>query len=365
MKKLITLVAVSLLLISGVVVAGLGSETGGSSTDSTDSADNTAYQYWGAADGNGNENVFVTGGKSYTSPVLKWHTEKKLVLKVQYINKNALPNPVAYEVSLKTEGSSDFTAITLDEDSEGTSYGLSISIEKQTMKILGKRQNAQMSFVLAASDTSLLSSVESLKVDIKTTFSGSNPISTSYTIDIYHPPKIVLNQPENGEGKIGYRVGSVENGDVSIGDTVELFVTVNDGYVFYQWVSSLENPIVDDIFTMPEEDVVLSAKFTKIDYTLSCTKAEVQYGGNLVLDIKVTFNNPSKVLEDPHFFIIAKYDESKVINVYSQVSLSESPGTSRIALSSLGLQDVFVEIVDGISSGLPEYHGYCHYPVSG
>ena len=108
---------------------------------------------------------------------------------------------------------------------------------------------------------------------------------------------------------------------------------------------------------MPNKAVSISAKFLKIDYYLSCTEA-TGFGGNTVLDIDIKASDTARNLDDPRLFVIAKYDDHKVLNAYCSVDLT---GTARIAVSSQGLVEVIVELVDGISSGLPDYCGVCQY----
>ena len=168
-------------------------------------------------------------------------------------------------------------------------------------------------------------------------------------ITVKNPYNIILNQTSGG-------VISAEPGKALEGSIIKLTSTPDAGCIFVEWICD-DVEIVDNQFTMPNKAVSISAKFLKIDYYLFCTEA-TGFGGNTVLDIDIKASDTARNLGDPRLFVIAKYDDHKVLNAYCSVDLT---GTARIAVSSQGLVEVIVELVDGISSGLPDYCGVCQY----
>ena len=101
---------------------------------------------------------------------------------------------------------------------------------------------------------------------------------------------VVINN-EDGTQQIveGYpvsiNVNNAEYGSVSApyvaqtGNTVTLTATANEGYEFVEWQVDTENAtIVDNSFTMPAEAVVITAVFEPIDYTVSVSANNTEYG---------------------------------------------------------------------------------------
>lgn len=193
----------------------------------------------------------------------------------------------------------------------------------------------------------------SLKVTV-----NSDGKDTTYTLNVSNitvcnPFLITVGEPQGG------RIVA-SPGQALEGAEITLNYTPDEGYIFVEWISDDVTVGDNNTFVMPAKDVDISAKFLKNDYVLSCKEA-TSFGGNTVIDIEIKKSSGARTLDDPRLFVIAKYDDYKVINAYCSVDLAKG---GRLAVSSQGLTEVIVELVDGISDGLPDYCGVVQHVVT-
>lgn len=321
---MMTIAVGALLLLSVVVIFSIDPYSGES--NSGNSNEEREIQYYGC---NGNKdkngsNVIQTTGKAKVSGEFTWDSSKMLNIAVK---------PMGY-----------------DPDAESGKYkitGASCGIDLQILSITGNGKMRTISFGLTLNNDVDSGTDVYFKIEIK-----GNKLTRTLDVSgitVMNPYKITLNQTSGG-------VISAEPGKALEGSIIKLTSTPDAGCIFVEWICD-DVEIVDNQFTMPNKAVSISAKFLKIDYYLSCTEA-TGFGGNTVLDIDIKASDTARNLDDPRLFVIAKYDDHKVLNAYCSVDLT---GTARIAVSSQGLVEVIVELVDGISSGLPDYCGVCQY----
>lgn len=322
--KMMTIAVGALLLLSVVVIFSIDPYSGESNSENSN--EGREIQYYGS-NGNGDKlasNVIQKGGIAKKVGEFTWDSSKMLNIAVKPMGCNPDTESVKYKI-----------------------IGASCGIDLQILSITGGGQIRTISFGLT-----LNSAVNSgTDVNFKIEITGSK---LTWTLDVSgitvkNPYNITLNQTSGG-------VISAEPGRALEGSIIKLTSTPDAGCIFVEWICD-DVEIVDNQFTMPNKAVSISAKFLKIDYYLSCTEA-TGFGGNTVLDIDIKASDTARNLDDPRLFVIAKYDDHKVLNAYCSVDLT---GTARIAVSSQGLVEVIVELVDGISSGLPDYCGVCQY----
>lgn len=326
--KMMTIAVGALLLLSAVVIIDIDPYSGES--NSGNSNEEREIQYYGS-NGNGfelgsnimNKNVIRKADGEFT-----WDSSKTLNIAVK---------PMGYMV--KDVESVEYQITGTSCDIIAKHQILSFSIDKNVRTI-------SFGFTLI---NDVVSGTD-VKFEIKI-MSGE---STWWALDVSgitvkNPYNITLNQTSGG-------VISAEPDRALEGSIIKLTSIPDAGCIFVEWICD-DVEIVDNQFTMPNKAVSISAKFLKIDYYLSCTEA-TGFGGNTVLDIGIKASDTARNLDDPRLFVIAKYDDHKVLNAYCSVDLTE---TARIAVSSQGLVEVIVELVDGISSGLPDYCGVCQY----
>lgn len=325
---MMTIAVGALLLLSAVVIFNIDPYSGESNSE--DSNEEIDIQYYGE-NGNGEmlsyNNIKKTGSK--VNGEFTWDSSKMLNIAVTpmgYTNTDA--KKVNYRI---TDASCDITADIL-----------SITPMSSLKKI-------SFGFTLKSGVDSGTDVTFKIEIDEEKNNKTSTWILDVSGITVMNPYNITLNQTSGG-------VISAEPGRALEGSIIKLTSTPDAGCIFVEWICD-DVKIVDNQFTMPNKAVSISAKFLKIDYYLSCTEA-TGFGGNTVLDIDIKASDTARNLDDPRLFVIAKYDDHKVLNAYCSVDLT---GTARIAVSSQGLVEVIVELVNGISSGLPDYCGVCQY----
>ncbi len=326
--KMMTIAVGALLLLSAVVIIDIDPYSGES--NSGNSNEEREIQYYGS-----NGNRFELGSNIMNKNVIRkvngeftWDSSKTLNIAVK---------PMGYMVKDVESVKYQITGTSCDIIAKHQI--LSFSIDKNVRTI-------SFGFTLI---NDVVSGTD-VNFEIKI-MSGE---STWWALDVSgitvkNPYNITLNQTSGG-------VISAEPGRALEGSIIKLTSIPDAGCIFVEWICD-DVEIVDNQFTMPNKAVSISAKFLKIDYYLSCTEA-TGFGGNTVLDIGIKASDTAHNLDDPRLFVIAKYDDHKVLNAYCSVDLTE---TARIAVSSQGLVEVIVELVDGISSGLPDYCGVCQY----
>lgn len=324
--KIMTIAVGALLLLSAVVIFNIDLYSGESNSE--DSNEEREIQYYGS-NGNGEEKASNGIMRNETSKVngeFTWDSSKILNIAV---NLKGYTNNVLNAKDYKITGSSD-------------------TIAKH--QILSFSKSGILAFI--SFGFTLIDGVDSgidVEFGITIEVNGLSWTLNVSGITVKNPYNIILNQTSGG-------VISAEPGKALEGSIIRLTSTPDAGCIFVEWICD-DVEIVDNQFTMPNKAVSISAKFLKIDYYLSCTEA-TGFGGNTVLDIDIKASDTARNLDDPRLFVIAKYDDHKVLNAYCSVDLT---GTARIAVSSQGLVEVIVELVDGISSGLPDYCGVCQY----
>lgn len=326
--KMMTIAVGALLLLSAVVIFNIDPYSGESNSE--DSNEEREIQYYGS-NGNGNKLAFNTIQKEGTAKVVgefTWDSSKMLNIAVSPLKyTNTSEGAVEYEIT-------------------GASYGNIANHQVLSISIKGPLKIISFGFTLKNG----VNSGTDVNFDIKIKDNGVVTWTLNVSgITVKNPYNITLNQASGG-------VISAEPDKALEGSIIKLTSTPDAGCIFVEWICD-DVEIVDNQFTMPNKAVSISAKFLKIDYYLSCTEA-MGFGGNTVLDIDIKASDTARNLNDPRLFVIAKYDDHKVLNAYCSVDLS---GTARIAVSSQGLVEVIVELVDGISSGLPDYCGVCQY----
>jgi hypothetical protein len=143
------------------------------------------------------------------------------------------------------------------------------------------------------------------------------------------------------------------------GETVTITATPSKGYT----LKSLSSEQITGLsassssFEMPACDVTISVEFEQMSQ-LTCAKVDVP--GPTTLDISVAADI-GVGMTNPMFLIAGTYEGDIVINAYSRISVG-TDHTERIALSTQGLQEIFIQLVDGISSNPTGY--YCIYHPS-
>ena len=324
--KIMTIAVGALLLLSAVVIFNIDPYSGESNSENSN--EEREIQYYGS-NGNGNEkasNGIMRNGTSRVNGEFTWDSSKTLNIAV---NLKGYTNNVLDAKNYRITGSLDVIA------------------EHQ---ILSFSKSGMLAFI--SFGFTLIDGVDSgidVEFEIVIEVDGLSWTLNVSGITVKNPYNIILNQTSGG-------VISAEPGKALEGSIIKLTSTPDAGCIFVEWICD-DVEIVDNQFTMPNKAVSISAKFLKIDYYLSCTEA-TGFGGNTVLDIDIKASDTARNLNDPRLFVIAKYDDHKVLNAYCSVDLT---GTARIAVSSQGLVEVIVELVDGISSGLPDYCGVCQY----
>lgn len=325
--KIMTIAVGALLLLSAVVIFNIDPYSGESNSE--DSNEEREIQYYGHR-GNGIEGTSNNIMKGQTTDVdvgFNWDSSKKLNIAVnlkQY--KNIDQNAVIYSI---------------------TGASCNIIANHQILSFDGKGLLAFISFGFTLIDS--VASGTEVEFGITIEDNGSFWTLNVSGIVVKNPYNIILNQTSGG-------VISAEPDKALEGSIIKLTSKPGEGCIFVEWICD-DVEIIDNQFTMPNKAVSISAKFLKIDYYLSCTEA-TGFGGNTVLDIDIKASDTARNLDDPRLFVIAKYDDHKVLNAYCSVDLTD---IARIAVSSQGLVEVIVELVDGISSGLPDYCGVCQY----
>lgn len=317
-----------LLLLSAVVIFNIDPYSGESNSE--DSNEERKIQYYGY-NGNGIEkasNNLVNDGTVAVNSEFTWDSSKILNI----------------AVNLKKYTNKDSKAVNY------TITGISCNniAKHQILSFTGNGMMAKISFGFT-----LIDSVDS-GIDVEFGITIYDGKKSSWTLNVSgitvkNPYNIILNQTSGG-------VISAEPDKALEGSIIKLTSKPGEGCIFVEWICD-DVEIIDNQFTMPNKAVSISAKFLKIDYYLSCTEA-TGFGGNTVLDIDIKASDTARNLDDPRLFVIAKYNDHKVLNAYCSVDLTH---TARIAVSSQGLVEVIVELVNGISSGLPDYCGVCQY----
>ena len=142
------------------------------------------------------------------------------------------------------------------------------------------------------------------------------------------------------------------------GETITLTATISKGY----YLKSISSQQIDGLskesktFVMPASNVTIAVEFEQMAQ-LTFTKTESS--GMIILDVTVAASIGSE-LEDPTFLIAGTYNGDIVVNAYSHIKVGTNH-VERVALSSAGLQEIFVQVVDGLSSNPTGY--FCVYTV--
>ncbi|WII07982.1 hypothetical protein PED39_01960 [Methanomassiliicoccales archaeon LGM-RCC1] len=155
-------------------------------------------------------------------------------------------------------------------------------------------------------------------------------------------------------------------------DVIELTPTPAEGYVFKNWNVTSGGVTVgsDNRFTMGESAVTIEAVFEKVQdqpqvpEASSMTCSGIKDGSNIVLSIQIDGKSDVTSMQDPRLFITVKYGNqgSTVINYYSKPVLTNGSGSDVAIFSAEGLNQVVVQLVDGVTNGLPaSYVCWCHY----
>ena len=142
------------------------------------------------------------------------------------------------------------------------------------------------------------------------------------------------------------------------GEAITLSVTTSKGYSLTS-LSSLQIPSMTKdtrSFDMPASDVSITVEYEQMAQ-LSCTAT--QSSGMTILDVTVAANIGAG-MEDPVFLIAGTYDGDIVVNAYSHIKTGTNH-IERVSFSSYGLQEIFVQLVEGISSDPTGY--FCVYTV--
>ena len=320
---MMTIAVGALLLLSVVVIFSIDPYSGESNSENSN--EEREIQYYGCSGGGikGTYNNIQKGGTAKAVGEFTWDSSKMLNIAVRPMGCNPDTESVTYKIT-----------------------GASCGIDFQILSITGSGPMRIISFGLTLNSAVDSGTDVNFKIEITGKLTWALDVSG---ISVMNPYNIALNQTSGG-------VISAEPGKALEGSIIKLTSTPDAGCIFVEWICD-DVEIVNNQFTMPNKAVSISAKFLKIDYYLSCTEA-TGFGGNTVLDIDIKASDTARNLDDPRLFVIAKYDDHKVLNAYCSVDLT---GTARIAVSSQGLVEVIVELVDGISSGLPDYCGVCQY----
>ena len=142
------------------------------------------------------------------------------------------------------------------------------------------------------------------------------------------------------------------------GETITLSVTTSKGYSLTSLSSQQIPSMTKDTrsFDMPASDVSITVEYEQMAQ-LSCTAT--QSSGMTILDVTVAANIGAG-MEDPVFLIAGTYDGDIVVNAYSHIKTG-TDHIERVSFSSYGLQEIFVQLVEGISSDPTGY--FCVYTV--
>jgi len=155
-------------------------------------------------------------------------------------------------------------------------------------------------------------------------------------------------------------------------DVIELTPTPAEGYVFKNWNVTSGGVTVgsDNRFTMGESAVTIEAVFEKVQdqpqvpEASSMTCSGIKDGSNIVLSIQIDGKSDVTSMQDPRLFITVKYgyQGSTVINYYSKPVLTNGSGSDVAIFSADGLNQVIIQLVDGVTNGLPaSYVCWCSY----
>ena len=138
------------------------------------------------------------------------------------------------------------------------------------------------------------------------------------------------------------------------GDYIDVTITPDDGYELDEITFSPQLTISNSRFQMPDSDVTITATFKplkQMSYTLT------KDGDYLIVGVDVVKGLGSN-LDNPMFVTIGDYysgDRDIVINVYSKITNNEDH-KEYVALSMTGLDEVWIHLVDGISTNLTDYY---------
>ena len=120
----------------------------------------------------------------------------------------------------------------------------------------------------------------------------------------------------------------------------------------------------DFTFIMPDTNVEVSATFVKSATASTMTCSSTIQGSNTVLKINIDCSSEVGIIKDPRILVVAKYGNN-VVNVYSKPVLDGGRGEDCIFVSTLGLSEVVMQLVDGIQ---PDVSGsitsYCYTSYS-
>jgi hypothetical protein len=143
-----------------------------------------------------------------------------------------------------------------------------------------------------------------------------------------------------------------------MGETITLDVTTSKGYSLASLSSGQIPTMTKDTrsFTMPASNVSIIVVYEQM---VQLSYVATQSSGMTTLDVSVA----AKIgvgMEDPVFLIAGTYDGDIVVNAYSHIKVG-TDHIERVSFSSYGLQEIFVQLVEGISSDPTGY--FCVYTV--
>lgn len=169
---------------------------------------------------------------------------------------------------------------------------------------------------------------------------------------------------ENGSG--GTLVCDVEK--AIAGREVTVTATPSHGFVLDSLTMNGKAVSVDSdgryTFTMPSSAVKFVATFKNDGKasSLSCESA-ILSNGLTRLDVQIDCRSDALNAQDLRILVVAKYG-SNVINVYSKPAIVNGTGTDAVFVSTSGLTEVVLQLVDGIQpgdDGSVQYFAYTYY----
>ena len=180
---------------------------------------------------------------------------------------------------------------------------------------------------------------------------------------VFEPISYVISL-ENGSG--GTLVCDVE--EAIAGREVTVTATPSHGFVLDSLTMDGTTVSVDSdgryTFTMPSKAVKFVATFKNDGKasSLSCESA-ILSNGLTRLDVQIDCRSDALNAKDLRILVVAKYG-SNVINVYSKPVIGNGTGTDAVFVSTSGLTEVVLQLVDGIQpgdDGSVQYFAYTYY----
>ena len=162
----------------------------------------------------------------------------------------------------------NYTAIdyTVAVNGDGTQTGDGIYTIGQTVTLTAQPQ-AGYEFSSWSSSPSVTISNNSFEMPASNVTITANYTAIGYTVTV--------------NGTNGTQEASVDGGDFNVGETVTLSATPDPGYEFSSWSSSPSVTISNDSFEMPASNVMITANYTAIDYTVAVNGDGTQTGDGI------------------------------------------------------------------------------------